>query len=73
MDVKAMIEEMIEMQKNRLLQCARRIVPQVTPDDLLQPNDFPALEIHPEFRYEEGVLSGMLSIQSALQALQKKN
>lgn len=51
--------EMIAQQKGKLLELARRIIPYVTLDDLLQPNDFPELEIHPEFRYEEGVLHGL--------------
>lgn len=72
-EFKILLDEMIEMQKKKLWACARRIIPHVIPDDLLQPNDFPALENHPEFRYEEGILSGLLSIQSTLQALQKGN
>jgi hypothetical protein len=35
----------------------------------LQPNDFPELEHHPHFRYEEGILDGMQVVRSALYAL----
>ena len=49
-----------------MLKCAKRIVPTIIEDDLLQPNDFPELENNPHFRYEEGVLSGMMSVQAAL-------
>ncbi len=62
-----MLNELIENQKKALLALAVRIVPGVTDDDLLQPNDFPALENHPEFRYEEGVLHGFLAAYAALQ------
>jgi len=61
------LNELIENQKKALLALAVRIVPGVTDDDLLQPNDFPALENHPEFRYEEGVLHGFLAAYAALQ------
>jgi hypothetical protein len=63
------LEEMAEGQRSALLKVARRLVPAMTPEDLLQPNDYPELENHPEFRYEEGVLAGILSALSALRFL----
>lgn len=60
--------ELIEGQKEKLLKLARRLVPHVTQDDLLQPNDFPELETHPEFRYEEGVLHGIQLTWMALKS-----
>ncbi len=62
-----LLSEMIEMQTKKLLACGSRLVPNLTFEDLLQPNDFPILEVHPEFRYEEGILAGMLSIKMAFQ------
>jgi hypothetical protein len=65
---------LIEGQKKKLLASAKRIVPHVIADDLLQPNDFPALENHPHFRYEEGILDGFQQVRAALMALaQEKN
>lgn len=61
-----LLDELIFQQKNKLLAIARRIVPNATPDDLLQPNDFPELEFHPHFRYEEGVLAGLQAAKAAL-------
>lgn len=63
-----LLEEMIEGQKQVLLKCARRIVANVTLDDIMQPNDFPELENHPAFRYEEGILAGLQSAYMALRA-----
>jgi hypothetical protein len=63
-----LLDELIENQKRYLLQSARRIVPQVTDDDLMQPNDFPQLESHGDFRYEEGVLHGFQAAKAALLA-----
>ncbi len=60
------IDQMIDRQKQLLLTLGRRIIPALTSDDILQPNDYPQLEGHPEFRYEEGVLAGMQVIQTAL-------
>ena len=67
-----LFEELIQAQKAKMLSCARRLVPHVTPDDLLQPNDFPELENHPHFRYEEGVLEGLLTAYTAYLARQKE-
>ncbi len=66
-ETKRLIEEIADAQRAKMLSVAKRIVPQVTPDDLLQPNDFPELENHPIFRYEEGVLEGVLTVYTALQ------
>lgn len=61
-------DELIAGQEEKLLKCARRIVPHVALDDLWQPNDFPELEHHPEFRYEEGVLHGIHATLMALRS-----
>ena len=72
MDAKQLIEEIAEGQRKKLLACAERIVPHVTSEDLLQPNDFPELENHPVFRYEEGALEGILTVYTALLAQQSE-
>ena len=60
-------QEMIALQRSKLFTYAKRIAPHLslTEDDLLQPNDFPELENHPDFRYEEGVLEGLLTAHMA--------
>lgn len=67
-EIEETIEEIIEDQKKKLLQLGRRIIPHLTPEDMLQPNDYPELENHPHFRYEEGLLAGLQTIQTALRA-----
>ncbi len=57
------------MQRAKILALAQRIIPQLTEDDLLQPNDFPQLEQNPLFRYEEGILEGILTARMAYLAL----
>ncbi len=68
MDSIQILEEMIEGQKRELLKCGRHFVPTLTAEDMLQPNDYPLLEQNPHFRYEEGVLAGLLSAQMALRS-----
>lgn len=70
-EIEELIIEIADQQQKKLLQCGRRLIPHLTDEDLLQPNDFPELENHPYFRYEEGVLAGIQTIQTALRALKK--
>lgn len=58
-------DELVGQQKKRVLKAALEIVPGLTADDVMQPNDFPQLEGHPGFRYEEGVLEGILTARMA--------
>ena len=67
-----LFEELISLQKETLLRLGREIIPHLTSDDLLQPNDYEELELNPYFRYEEGVLAGMQTVQTALFALLKE-
>lgn len=69
--VEQLLQEMVSGQQVKLLHCGRRIVPTLTPEDVLQPNDYLELENHPYFRYEEGMLAGIQSVQMALWAWRK--
>lgn len=60
--------EMVEEQKKQLLKLGRSRIPTLTPEDVLQPNDYPELENDPVFRYEEGILAGLQSAYIALSA-----
>ena len=62
----SLLQTLIEAQKKKLLACANEIIPYVTSDDIMQPNDFPELENHAFFRYEEGVLEGLQSAEAAI-------
>ena len=61
-------DQLAEQQRERLAKFARQYIPNITSDDLLQPNDFPLLENHPYFRYEEGILDGLRVAHTALLA-----
>jgi hypothetical protein len=67
--VTARLAELVAHQETRVRVAGRRIVPTVTLDDLLSPDDVPALRADPEFLYEDGVLAGLLAAETAIRAL----
>lgn len=70
--LETLFNELIDLQEKKLLSYAAKIIPNITSDDILQPNDYPELENHPFFRYEEGVLKGLHSAKMAVLAQQKE-
>jgi len=66
--VDEILQELILFQEDKLLETGRRIIPHLTKEDLLQPNDFDELEFNPHFRYEEGVLSGLITARTAIRS-----
>ncbi len=69
--MEALFEELVKHQEEKVFKFAQRIIPHITREDILQPNDFPALENHPLFRYEEGILEGLRTAQMAVMACTK--
>jgi hypothetical protein len=69
--VQECFDQLIAIQQKKILACAERIIPHITEDDLLQPNDFPQLEMNPHFRYEEGILEGLMTARMAYLARSK--
>ncbi len=63
-----LFDELVALQEKKVFKLAEKIITNITRDDILQPNDFPALENHPYFRYEEGVLEGLRTAKMAFQA-----
>lgn len=68
MSLDALLAELEEGQKKQLMSIGRRLIPNLTDEDILQPNDYPELENNPHFRYEEGVLAGIQTVQMAIRA-----
>jgi hypothetical protein len=62
------LQEMIEFQREKLLKLAREILPDLTPEDLRNPQDFPELIKDPLFNYEDGLLAGYLAVQVAMRS-----
>lgn len=70
--IEQVIHEIIVLQQKKMLAYGQQIIPELTADDALQPNDFLELELNPLFRYEEGVLAGTQTVQMALRALKAR-
>lgn len=70
-EIERLLRSMIGQQKKKVSELARRIYPQATEDDIWSPQDVPALAENPLFNYEQGILTGLTSAQSALRALLK--
>jgi hypothetical protein len=71
-EIDQLLSELVLFYQTQLLKCGRRIIPHLTPEDLLQPNDYQELEFNPHFRYEEGMLAGIQTAQMALWALKSQ-
>ena len=61
-----LIRELIQHQQSKVLKVAREIVPDLTPEDIRNPQDFPDLVADTLFNYEDGILTGYLTLQTAL-------
>jgi hypothetical protein len=71
-DLDALLEEMIADQRERLLALARRLEPDLGPDDVLQPHDHPKIAASPDFNFEDGILAGYLAFRAALRASRRR-
>ena len=61
-----LLKELIEHQQTKVLKVAREIIPDATPEDIRNPQDFPDLVADTLFNYEDGILTGYLTLQTAL-------
>jgi len=64
----ALFDELIAQQRVKVLRLAREAVPDITPDDVLNPHDFPELKAHASFEFEDGILAGYIAAQMAVRA-----
>ncbi len=64
----ALFEGMVAQQRAKVLRLAREAIPHLSPEDVLNPNDYPELKAHPTFDFEDGILSGLIGAQVALRA-----
>ena len=66
--LEALFERMITQQREKVLTIARDLVPHLTPDDVLNPHDFPQLDGDSQYNYEDGILTGYIASQMAVRA-----
>jgi hypothetical protein len=62
-----LLDDMEELQRQKVVSLARRLKPGLTAEDLRNPHDFPELS-DPDWHYEDGVLTGIQSVATALRA-----
>jgi hypothetical protein len=65
--IDAMLASMEELQSTKVIDLARRLRPGLTAEDVRNLHDFPELG-DPEWHYEDGVLTGIQSVRTALRA-----
>ncbi|OGQ33878.1 MAG: hypothetical protein A3F16_06455 [Deltaproteobacteria bacterium RIFCSPHIGHO2_12_FULL_43_9] len=65
-DTDLILGGLIQHQREKVLKIAQRISPGVTLEDIRNPQDLPKLYADPDFNFEDGILSGLLTAQMAL-------
>jgi hypothetical protein len=65
------LAEMEELQRTKVVALARRLKPGLTAEDIRNPHDFPELG-DPDWHYEDGVLTGIQSVISAVRATRRE-
>ena len=69
--VLALLDQMEEGQKKKVLDLARRIVPGLTAEDIRNPHDFPDLA-DPDWHFVDGQLSGIQAVRFAVTVLRNE-
>lgn len=67
----ALLDEMEQTQRDKVLSLARRILPHLTAEDIRNPHDFPDLE-DPDWHFEDGQLAGIQAVRFALRTLENE-
>lgn len=66
-EIDAILGAMEALQGTKVIDLARRLKPGLTLEDVRNPHDFPELG-DPDWHYEDGVLTGIQSVRTALRA-----
>ena len=70
--IETIVHEMEELQMQKVFDLARRLVPNLTMEDMRNPHDFPELG-DTDWHYEDGILTGIQSVRTALAALKNRS
>jgi hypothetical protein len=65
--VEALVLELEQGQRQRVLELARRLKPGLTQEDIANPHDFVELR-DSDWQYEDGVLAGIQGVLAAVRA-----
>jgi hypothetical protein len=66
-DVEALVGELEELQRGKVIDLARRLRPGLTLEDVRNPHDFPELN-DPDWQHSDGILVGIQSVLAAIRA-----
>lgn len=64
----AILDELIARQRKLVVECARRLRPGLTDDDLARIDEFPEVLRDPTFQAEDGRLAGLVAAKLTLRA-----
>lgn len=67
----ALLDQMEEQQKAKVIALARRLKPGVTAEDIRNPHDFPDLD-DTDWHFEDGQLTGIQCVRFAMTGLQRE-
>ena len=70
-EVLALLGQMEELHRGKVLELARRILPHLTAEDIRNPHDFPDLA-DPDWHFEDGQLAGIQAVRFALVGLKNE-
>jgi hypothetical protein len=66
--IETLLDQMIALQRRKVVQIAKDLDPRFSEDDLLNPHDFPKLAEDMDFNYQDGVLNGVMGVLTAFRA-----
>lgn len=67
----ALLDQMEDAQRRKVLELARRLIPHLTAEDIRNPHDFPDLT-DPDWHFEDGQLTGIQAVRFALAGLRNE-
>lgn len=65
-----LLANMEELQREKVIDLARRLKPGLTLEDVRNPHDFPELS-DPDWHYEDGILTGIQAVATAVRAMRR--
>lgn len=67
-EIDALLERMITQQREKVMAVALDILPDLIPDQIQDPQDYPEIAADTMFNYEDGLLAGFISVRMALRS-----
>ncbi|HEY7490384.1 MAG TPA: hypothetical protein VIH59_04670 [Candidatus Tectomicrobia bacterium] len=67
-DIEAVLERLISQQRDKVVEVALDILPQLTPEQTQNPQDYPEIAADAMFNFEDGFLAGLMSVRQALRS-----